>query len=132
MYVIWRSGLQPGRLLHITHILFSGAATDGSGTACGFYFERIFFMNKKAPTGAFLDGRLFLRGKTFVREPAAATPQFSSKTTEFREKFIYNQLFCTKKLLCQLQFFLHTFENFHTHQNLNIQLYNLQQNRQDK
>jgi len=74
MYVIWRSGLQPGRLLHITHILFSGATTDGSGTACGFHFGRTVFMNKKkAPSVAFFDGRLFLRGKSSVREPAAAT-----------------------------------------------------------
>ena len=38
MYVMWRSGLKPRWLLHITHILFIGAATDGSGTACGFHF----------------------------------------------------------------------------------------------
>ena len=48
-------------------------------------------MNEKAPAGSFLDGRLFLQGKSFVREPAAATPQFSSKTTEF-EKFYYKTL----------------------------------------
>ena len=71
------NGPKPRRLLTITHILFSGAATDGSGTACGFHFGRTVYMNKKAPDGAFFDGRLFLRGKTFVREPAAATPQFS-------------------------------------------------------
>ena len=77
------NGPQPRRLLTITHILFSGAATDGSETACGFHFGRNVFMNKKAPASAFLDRKIFLRGKYFVREPAAATPQFSSKTTEF-------------------------------------------------
>ena len=51
MYVIWRSGLQPRGLLHITHILFSGAATDGSETACGFHFIRDYFLRtKKLPT----------------------------------------------------------------------------------
>ena len=54
MYVIvWGScateRTQPRRLLTITHILFSGAATDGSGTACGFHFGRTVFMNKKLP-----------------------------------------------------------------------------------
>ena len=86
------NGPQPRRLLTITHILFSGAATDGSGTACGFHFGRTVYMNKKAPDGAFFDGRLFLRGKTFVREPAAATPQFSSKTTVFKKKYSIFQI----------------------------------------
>ena len=47
MYVIWRSGLQPGRLLHITHILFSGAATDGSETACVFSVWKDLFLLTK-------------------------------------------------------------------------------------
>lgn len=93
MYVIWRSGLQPRRLLTITHILFSGAATDGSGTACGFHFGRTVYMNKKAPDGAFFDGRLFLRGKTFVREPAAATIEF------FQNSIVYDSSFDGKQMI---------------------------------
>ena len=59
--------------------------------AC-FRVGRIVFMNKKAPDVAFFDGRLFLQGKSFVREPAAATPQFSSKTTEFEGKMSIFQI----------------------------------------
>lgn len=66
MYVIWRSGLQPGRLLHITHILFRCGAMDGGTPACGFSFRKdCFYEQKKAPGVAFFDGRLFLRGKPF-------------------------------------------------------------------
>ena len=93
MYVIWRSGLQPRWLLHITHILFRCGAMDGGTPGLRVLFlGELFFMNKKAPDGAFFDGRLFLRGKTFVREPAAATPQFSSKTTVFKEKYSIFQI----------------------------------------
>ena len=44
MYVIWRSGLQPGRLLHITHILFRCGAMDGGTPACGLAFGKDLFL----------------------------------------------------------------------------------------
>lgn len=85
MYVIWQSGLQPGRLLHITNILVRCGAMEGGTPACGFYFwKEMFCMNEKAPDIAFFDGRFFLRRKPLVREPAATTPQFSAKTTEYK------------------------------------------------
>ena len=50
MPVIWRSGLQPRRLLHITCILFRCVAMDGGTPACVFLFGRNIFMKKKLPT----------------------------------------------------------------------------------
>ena len=56
----------------------------------GFYFgKNSFYKQKKAPDGAFFDGRFFLHGKQFVWESAVATPQFSSKTTEFNDRSFY-------------------------------------------
>ena len=97
MYVIWRSGLQPGRLLHITHILFRCAAMDGGTPACGFSFRKdCFYEQKKAPGVAFFDGRLFLRGKPFVREPAAATLKFFDKKLQgLRKIVLFNKIYYT-------------------------------------
>lgn len=51
MYVIWRSGLQPGRPLHITHILFRCGAMEGGTPACVFSFLEIniLYERKNAP-----------------------------------------------------------------------------------
>ena len=50
MYVIWRSGLQPRWLLHITHILFRCAAMDGGTPGLWVLFWKdCFLRTKKAP-----------------------------------------------------------------------------------
>ena len=79
MPVIWRSGLLPRRLLHITHILFRCGAMDGGTPACVFHLRKKCLYKQKSSRRAFFDGRFFLRGKSFVWEPAAATPQFSKE-----------------------------------------------------
>ena len=66
-------------LLHLPKCRFGTAARRLAQNAPPEHF----------PGVAFFDGRLFLRVKTFVREPAAATLHFSSKTTEFRGKFYF-------------------------------------------
>ena len=55
MYVIWRSGLQPRWLLHITHILFRCAAMEGGTPAGGFsFFKRNVIYERKSSRLFFL------------------------------------------------------------------------------
>ena len=51
MYVIWRSGLQPGMLLHIKHILFRCEAMEGGTPGLRFFFLKInlLYERKKLP-----------------------------------------------------------------------------------
>lgn len=58
--------------------------------SCGFHLGKgVFFMNKKTPDDSFFYGRLFLRGKLIVLEPAAATFKFLLKKLEsLRKKLI--------------------------------------------
>ena len=93
MYVIWRSGLQPGRLLHITHILFRCGAMDGGIPACGCSFWK----------NRFFDDHIYFTLRERLRS-------FFSKTTEFYKQchlalleILYDSIFFPvvyKNLIC--------------------------------
>lgn len=89
MYVMLQCGLQPRRLLNITHILFSGAATDGSETAFGFYFERNVFYEQKSSRQCFL-GRKNISPVKVLCSGACGSDlsSFLKKTAEFEGLFM--------------------------------------------